>query len=70
MKIKQSKNKTYIMLEYPQKLIHFGSIYKSDLNRLYLKIFLKNGDVISEGEIKMITFAVKEFALNDTGEGK
>ena len=43
MKIRQSKNKVKIILEYLPKSLDFGSIYESDLNKLHLKIFLKNG---------------------------
>ena len=60
MEIKQSKNKVKIILEYPKKLMDFGEISRSDLDKLYLKVFLENGKVIFVDEIKYITWAVKK----------
>lgn len=60
MKVEETPNKVKIILEYPKKVIDFGSIYEKDLSKLYLKVFLKSGNVITAEEIKTITFSIKE----------
>lgn len=60
MEIERTKNKVKIILEYSLKLLGFGSIYRKDLDKLYFKIFLKDGGIIMIDDIKCITFAVKE----------
>ena len=68
MKIRQSKNKVKIILEYLPKSLNFGSIYPTDLNKLHFKVFLKDGEVIIGEDIKSITFAVKDDALVENSE--
>ncbi len=70
MKIRQSKNKVKIILEYLPKSLNFGSIYESDLNKLHFKVFLKDGEFITGEDIKSITFAVKDDALVENSEIK
>jgi len=59
MEIKDIKNKVKMILEYPKKIVDFGTLNKNDLDKLHLKVFLTNGDFIAVNEIKEITWAIK-----------
>ena len=62
MEIQDMKNKVKINLEYPKKIIGFGTITSGDLKRLDLMVFLKDGTKILDEEIKEITFKPKKIA--------
>jgi len=59
MNIIKTKNKVKIVLEYSPKVLDFGVIGKSDLEKLYLKVFLEDRVIMVE-DIRSITFAIKE----------
>lgn len=65
MEIKDMKNKVKINLEYPKKIVGFGTISRGDLKKIHLMVFLKDGTKISEEEINEITFKIKKDDKND-----
>jgi len=61
MEIQETKNKVKIKFEYSKKLgINFAQIGSEDLNKINIKIWLNNGEVIFPNEIKTITLNKKD----------
>lgn len=60
MEIKDMKNKVKIIFEYSKKLLGFGIITERDLEQLSLRIFLNDGTEIQPGQIRQISFRLKE----------
>ena len=61
MEIQETKNKVKIIFEYSKKLdINFAQIGSKDLNKINIKIWLNNGEVIFPNEIKTITLNKKD----------
>lgn len=68
MEINNMKNKVKVIFEYPKRLLGFGIIAKTDLEKLDLTVFLKDGRNFSVNEIKEITYRVKLDALEVENE--
>ncbi len=54
------KTKVKIIFGYSKKILGFGVITRKNLEKLYLRVFLKDGTEVSSEEIKQITFRLKE----------
>lgn len=57
MKTEKLKTKSRIIIEYPKD--DYASIYREDLEKLHLRIFLKNGKDIFVDDIQQITLKLK-----------
>lgn len=69
MEIIEMKNKIKIVFEYPKKLLGFGTITKEDLSRLYLAVFLKDGNEIPVEDIESITYKPRSAELHRNKSG-
>ena len=68
MKIEELKNKVKIILEYPLKLIGFTVLSKRDLDKLNIKIWLKDGKVIYRESIESMSFSVRKELKKEQGK--
>ncbi len=60
MEIKESKNKVKIIIEYLKKGINFAQIVGKDLDKVYVKIFLEDGEVVLGDYIKSISISKRD----------
>ncbi len=67
MKIENLKNKVKIILEYSKKLMGFGIIHEEDLDKIDMRIFLKDGSEVHSSQIDKISFRIKE---ENSGDGE